>query len=153
VSRSNNAPLLLNWLSLKWSTRYQKFVPWHRNQWFHIQLRHYSQMVHGADCSYRWHHDGNVTTNNVTGTIFLHPLVSGVRHTDGRASWPAEGPDYCHHSRQYKHTSRNTTFSQQSYWQCQSFGTWSSVTGHAVPNVLKDRTAFTLGVNQSKKKM
>lgn len=48
--------------------------------------------------------------------------------------------------RQYENTSRNVTFSQQSYWRHQPFGTWSSDTGHVVPSVLKDHTAFTFRV-------
>jgi hypothetical protein len=98
VSRSNNATLLLNWLSLKRCTRYQKFVPRHRNQWFHVKLCHFSQMVHDANCLFCWHLDENVTTINVTGTIFLHPLLLGVWKTERQACWPAERPDYCHHS-------------------------------------------------------
>ena len=85
MSRSNNATLLLNWLILKWCTRYQKFVPRHRNQWFHIQLCHFYQMVHSANCSYHRHHDENLTTNDVTGTIFLHRLQLGVWQTDRQA--------------------------------------------------------------------
>jgi hypothetical protein len=138
MSRSDNATLLLNWLSLKWCTRYQKFVPRHRNQRFHIQLRHLSD---GSRCQLfisltsRWKRNykeckrKNISAPSATGCMANWEVsLLTSRRTRLLSSL-----------RQYEHTSRNMTLSQQSYWRSRPSWMWSSVTGHLVPNILTFR--------------